>query len=315
MQKLNIFISYSHKDEDFKEALDTHLTMLKRSDKIAAWNDRAILPGTEWDAEIKHQLEEAHIILLLISARFLASDYIWKTELARAMERHERGEARIIPIFIRDCDWHGAPFGKVQGLPKDAKPVGDPDNDAAWMEVARGIRAVVDALGAGAQAPPQLVNTTKTAPDTQRIRQLVAKGNIREALNLLPDDETAAALKSRYNRNEHGNNMGTLSHTEYSTELNKITQAILAWKPEEEAQPIAPASRPPFHAAPVEEALRQSDYAAVLALLDAYFDSQPTPQYSALRQTVLHYLSQGLLPPPATLQGLKMLINECKRHA
>ncbi|HRJ16989.1 MAG TPA: toll/interleukin-1 receptor domain-containing protein, partial [Saprospiraceae bacterium] len=153
MQKLNVFISYSHKDEDFKEALDTHLTMLKRSDKIAAWNDRAILPGTEWDAEIKHQLEEAHIILLLVSANFIASQYIWKHELARAMERHEQREASIIPIFIKYCDWKGGPFDKLQGLPKDAKPVGRADNDMAWREVAQGVKAVAEAILSGTPIP------------------------------------------------------------------------------------------------------------------------------------------------------------------
>jgi len=151
--KLNVFISYSHKDEDFKEALDTHLTMLKRSDKIAAWNDRAILPGTEWDAEIKHQLEEAHIILLLVSANFIASQYIWKHELARAMERHEQREASIIPIFIKYCDWKGGPFDKLQGLPKDAKPVGRADNDMAWREVAQGVKAVAEAILSGTPIP------------------------------------------------------------------------------------------------------------------------------------------------------------------
>jgi internalin A len=144
MQKLNVFISYSHKDEAFKEALDTHLTMLKRSNKIATWNDRAILAGTEWDNEIKQELADAHIIILLVSAAFLASDYIWQEELTHAMQRHQQGTARIIPIFIRACDWKGAPFGKLQGLPRDAKPVGTADNDDVWTAVAIGISAVVD---------------------------------------------------------------------------------------------------------------------------------------------------------------------------
>lgn len=146
MPKLNVFISYAHKDEAFKEALDTHLTMLKRSDKIATWNDRAILAGTEWDDEIKEQLEQAQIIILLVSASFLASKYIWENELTLAMEWHKRKEVRIVPVFIKPCDWKDAPFGSVQGLPRDAKPVGDPDNDEAWVGVAKGIRDLVDDL-------------------------------------------------------------------------------------------------------------------------------------------------------------------------
>ncbi|MBK8043642.1 MAG: toll/interleukin-1 receptor domain-containing protein [Haliscomenobacter sp.] len=145
-RKLNVFVSYSHQDEDFKNALDIHLSALKRSDRIAVWSDRSIRAGTEWDAEIKRQLEEADLILLLISAHFMASDYIWKTELTRAMERHDRREAVIVPVFIKSCDWHGAPFGKLQGLPKDAKPIDDPKNDRSWTDVARGIRAVAEGM-------------------------------------------------------------------------------------------------------------------------------------------------------------------------
>lgn len=144
--KLNIFISYAHQDEAFKEALDKHLSTLKRSEKIAIWNDRAILAGQEWDAEIKSQLEQAHLILLLISANFIASNYIWNEELTRAMERHERREAQIVPIFIKACDWQDAPFARIQGLPRDGKPVGSPDNDPALTDIAKGIRALMDRL-------------------------------------------------------------------------------------------------------------------------------------------------------------------------
>ena len=89
-------------------------------------------------------MANAHIIVLLVSASFLASDYIWKEELSHAMQRHENGTASIIPIFIKSCMWQGAPFGKIQGLPRNAQPIGTADNDDAWTEVAKGIRTVVD---------------------------------------------------------------------------------------------------------------------------------------------------------------------------
>lgn len=242
MQKLNVFISYSHKDEAFKEALDAHLTILRRSDKINTWNDRAILAGTQWDDEIKQQLEDAHIILLLISANFLSSDYIWKEELARAMERHDRGEAKVIPIFIKPCEWKGASFGKVQGLPKDAKPVGSADNDEAWTGVAAGIRTLVD--------------------------KLLEKGL--EATNS-PIPSPAIKLDAS----------GRLP--------------------------------PPANIAAIEKAVNEADYATAIELMDEYFGYEPTSQYSTLKQTIEHHLNQGMIPPPATLQGLRLLINKLKK--
>jgi internalin A len=189
MKKLNVFISYSHKDEAFKEALDTHLTMLKRSDKIATWNDRAILAGTEWDNEIKQQLANAHIIVLLVSASFLASDYIWKEELNHAMQRHENGTARIIPVFIKACDWKDAPLGKIQGLPRDAKPIGTADNDEVWTAVAQGIRAVVaDAQqrGIGVAATNQANPMTPNVNELKKqLFELIAENELSQVFALL----------------------------------------------------------------------------------------------------------------------------------
>lgn len=110
---LNVFISYAHKDEDLKEELEVHLANLIQQKKINPWQDRALEPGKEWDAEIKAQLETAHIILLLVTPRFMASRYINDNELHRAMERHELGTARVIPIILKPTDWAGTTFSKL----------------------------------------------------------------------------------------------------------------------------------------------------------------------------------------------------------
>lgn len=194
MPKLNIFISYSHKDEAFKEALDTHLTMLKRSDKIATWNDRAILAGTEWDDEIKEQLEQAHIIILLVSANFLASKYIWENELTLAMEWHKKKEVRIVPVFIKPCDWKDAPFGSVQGLPRDAKPVGNPDNDEAWVGVAKGIRDLVDDL-LQKGFPEKKTSTTTTISTPLSTRAEPSNSNHLDQILRLIDSDILSAFE------------------------------------------------------------------------------------------------------------------------
>ncbi|HNJ93323.1 MAG: toll/interleukin-1 receptor domain-containing protein [Ferruginibacter sp.] len=144
-RKLKVFLSYSHEDENMKNILDKNLVMLKRSDKIDVWQDRAIKAGEVWDEQIRRELEAADIILLLISVDFNNSQYIWNKELKTAMERHERGEARVIPIILRTCEWSEMPYAKLQALPTNAKPISSfTDTDVAYTEVAKGIRMVVD---------------------------------------------------------------------------------------------------------------------------------------------------------------------------
>lgn len=148
----SIFISYAHVDEDLKKELDKYLKVLKRSSKIESWNDRDLVPGQEWDAEIMGALAKANIILLLISVDFNASDFIWDKELAAAMKRHEDGTAHVVPVILRKCDWSKMPYAKLQALPRNATPITQyPNKDDAFTEVAQGIEALVDYMNSKAQ--------------------------------------------------------------------------------------------------------------------------------------------------------------------
>lgn len=139
-----IFISYSHKDERYVDELKTHLALLRRQGLVAIWHDRQITAGSEWKGAIDFHLESARIILLLISPDFLASDYCYDVELRRALERHERREAKIVPVFIRPCDWKTAPFAKIQGLPQNSLPIAEWRNaDEGWVDVVTGLRKLV----------------------------------------------------------------------------------------------------------------------------------------------------------------------------
>jgi internalin A len=144
-----LFYSYSHKDEMLRDELETHLKLLHHQGMITPWHDRCIAAGDEWMGKIDNNLEEADIILLLVSADFIASDYCYDIEMKRALERHESGEARVIPIIVRDVSWQSAPFGKLQALPINGKAVKTwPDRDTAWQSVAEGIERVVKELKA-----------------------------------------------------------------------------------------------------------------------------------------------------------------------
>lgn len=141
----SVFFSYSHKDESLRDELETHLKLLQRQGVVSAWHDRKILPGQEWDGEIDRHLTRAKIVLLLVSADFIASEYCWDKEVQTAMARHESGEAIVIPIMLRPCDWKDAPFAKLQGLPQEMKAITSwEDRDAAWTDVAVGIRRSAD---------------------------------------------------------------------------------------------------------------------------------------------------------------------------
>jgi hypothetical protein len=144
---INVFISYSHKDDDLRAELDVHLSNLKRQGKIAAWHDRAIEAGMEWEDQIKTKLESAPVILLLISPPFMASNYCYDIEMERAIERHKEGTTRVIPIILRPCDWQGSPFSKLQVLPKEGKPVTLwVDRDSAFLDVVQGIRQALESF-------------------------------------------------------------------------------------------------------------------------------------------------------------------------
>jgi len=146
-EPVEVFCAYSHKDERLRNQLASHLSPLRREGLIDEWHDRKIPPGKEWDSQIDNHLNAASVILLLISPEFIESDYCHDVEVKRALERHGSGEARVIPIILRPVDWTKLPFSKLQALPKDAKPVTKwRPRDEAWLDVASGIRKVVEEL-------------------------------------------------------------------------------------------------------------------------------------------------------------------------
>ena len=140
-----IFFSYSHADEALRDQLEKHLTMLKRAKVIDTFYDRRISAGSHVDQSISSELERADIILLLVSVDFLASSYCYDIEMQRALERHKSGEAKVIPVILRRCDWKGAPFGNLLATPLDGKPVTTfPDLDEGFLQVVTAVRQAIN---------------------------------------------------------------------------------------------------------------------------------------------------------------------------
>ncbi|MCG8448336.1 MAG: toll/interleukin-1 receptor domain-containing protein [Pirellulales bacterium] len=137
----NVFFSYSHADEALRDELEKQLSMLKRQGVIETWHDRRIGAGEELHGAIDVHVESDDIVLLLVSPDFLASDYCYDIEMTRALERHDAGEAIVIPVILRPCDWQPAPFGKLNASPPDGKPITKwADRDEAFLEVAKAVR-------------------------------------------------------------------------------------------------------------------------------------------------------------------------------
>jgi serine/threonine protein kinase len=142
---IKLFFSYSHKDEKLRNELAKRLTLLKRNGLITDWYDRNIDAGAEWAREADMRLNQADIILLLVSPDFIASDYCYNLEMARALERHQAGEASVIPIILRPVSWKETPFGKLQALPEGGKAVTTWSNrDQAFLHIAEGIQKIVE---------------------------------------------------------------------------------------------------------------------------------------------------------------------------
>ena len=149
-RSFKLFFSYSHRDETLRDELAKHLTVLRRQGVIKEWHDRRISAGQEWKGAIDKELNDADVILLLVSSDFVASDYCFDVELKRAIERHHSGEARVIAVILRPVAWDGLPFAKLQFLPKDGNPITKwPNQDEAFESVTRGIQTALAELQIG----------------------------------------------------------------------------------------------------------------------------------------------------------------------
>ena len=164
---VSLFYSYAHEDEAHRRDLEGHLKILERRGLVQPWHDRKIAPGTGWDELIDHNLNAAELVLLLLSKDFIASDYIWGKELKVAMDRHHRGEARVVPILVRavNIEPGDAPFMELQGLPTDLRPVTSwPNVDEAWTNVAKGLRATVFDIQTHREPAPSAPGGSAVAP-------------------------------------------------------------------------------------------------------------------------------------------------------
>lgn len=138
------FVSYAHKDMDHLQALHSALAPLIRLQKLIIWDDKAIDAGTGWEDTIFQQLDEADIVLCLVSSDFVASDFCYKKEFTTALDAYRRGEKTIVPVRLRKTDWKDLPLSEIQSAPADCWITSADNPDEAWTEVSKSLRPVLE---------------------------------------------------------------------------------------------------------------------------------------------------------------------------
>ena len=173
---MRAFISNSHHDKAALERLHVHLKNLTRGGHIETWYDRDILAGSDLNAEIARELEAADLFLLLVSPDFIASDYCVEREMARALERHATGKARVVPIIVEECDWKAmGELRQLKAVPTDGKAISEWANaNTAYLNVVQELRRIIDAErqpAAPARAAPEPAAMRPSLPRYRAKRQ------------------------------------------------------------------------------------------------------------------------------------------------
>lgn len=144
-----VYLSYAAAptDEALLAELEKHLQALEREGRLSTWSRRDVTAGEDWRGRVDENLRAADIVLLCVSADYVASDYCYNTEVALAMQRWRLGEAQVIPVVLRPIEWKQLPFGELEPLPGGGKAVSSWTNqDEAWVDVVQGIRRIVERL-------------------------------------------------------------------------------------------------------------------------------------------------------------------------
>lgn len=196
---MRAFISYSHQDGDALERLHVHLANLRREGRLDTWYDREILAGNVLDNEIRRELEAADLFLLLVSPDFIASNYCVEREMRRALERHDAGEARIVPIIVEPCEWMAIPeLRRLKAVPEDGNPISEWANaNNAYLNVVQEIRRIVDA------SETDVPESTDNAPVQAAPRQGVPRYRVQRDFDEIDRSEyrdTAFAVIKDYFR-------------------------------------------------------------------------------------------------------------------
>jgi TIR domain-containing protein len=191
-ENINVFILYAEEDLELKQELETHLSVLSQRGYIDVWHEGKIIYNKNTDAVISEYLSQSQIILLLISANFLAPDCYGKYEqdLKNAYERQKQGKAEIIPVILRPCIWQMDFLAGLNPLPAGGYPVRSrhwDTHDLAFQNITMGILNIVDDMknSAASSKPPPLPFNKKTGKISDSGQDAVALSLINSLFQLM----------------------------------------------------------------------------------------------------------------------------------
>ena len=172
---VKIFIAYSRLDEEYLTKLRNYLKPLEYNRTIQIWYDGEIVPGTHWETAIKDNLQNADIILLMVSDNSFASDYFYGNEMADALARHEQGTAIVIPIILKPYPWDITKLQHLQALPKDGKPISTWAHPAeAYTDIVRGLNRSIELVKEKQAEAAAQAALKKQEQEAERLRQIAA---------------------------------------------------------------------------------------------------------------------------------------------
>ena len=163
---VDIFISYAREDIVHLRELECHLALMKRQGILSTWHAELVEAGQDWSKEVAQRLSSAQMVILLVSSGYFYSDTCY-AQMERARQRAREGKASLFPVLVRPCVHQGSWLDRLSKLPDNEVPVTVwPDRDAAWANVAEGIRKAIVVLGRGSTVSPMTVYPSATLPPT-----------------------------------------------------------------------------------------------------------------------------------------------------
>lgn len=187
-QPTRVFFCYAREDTELLTRLEDHLSLLVRNGLITTWHEGQVLPGQHRDSVVDAEIQRADIVLLLISASFLQCDNCYNIMMSRALERHAKGEALVIPVLLRPVAWEDAPFSELVCLPSNRLAV------TLWHDMDEALRNVVLGIQSGLDARalrkpfglPEPYPEDRASSDTRRVDAAVpANVIVREPCEVL----------------------------------------------------------------------------------------------------------------------------------
>jgi hypothetical protein len=174
-EKLSVFISYSHRDTDWKDRFVRHLNVSVKQGHFVQWNDEQIGAGEDWYETISAAMDASGVGVFLISSDFLGSDFILKEEVTRLIERRKSEGLHIVPVYLRKCDWEAVGWlAQMQMRPAGDRPVVRGEDhviDDEFADIAKEIRLLLEKTANERPEKHKAASLTRP-PDLTRLPQV-----------------------------------------------------------------------------------------------------------------------------------------------